>query len=115
MNAEDGNILYREMLSRRDPSQVAGLMRFFKTGSGQYGEGDEFLGIKVPVTREVVRACWKELGFGELETCIRSGYHEVRLAALLSLVEIFSHAGKDPELQQRCVDFYLSHTQFINN
>lgn len=115
MNAEDGNILYREMLSRRDPSQVAGLMRFFKTGPGQYGEGDGFLGIKVPVTREVVRACWKELGFKELETCIRSGYHEVRLAALLSLVEIFSHAGKDPELQRRCIYFYLSHTQFINN
>ncbi len=115
MNAEDGNILYREMLSRRDPSQVAGLMRFFKTGPGQYGEGDGFLGIKVPVTREVVKACWKELGFGELETCIRSEYHEVRLAALLSLVEIFSHAGKDPELRRRCIDFYLSHTQFINN
>ena len=88
MNAEDGNILYREMLSRRDPSQVAGLMRFFKTGPGQYGEGDGFLGIKVPVTREVVKACWKELGFGDLETCIRSEYHEVRLAALLSLVEL---------------------------
>ena len=39
MNAEDGNILYREMLSRRDPSQVAGLMRFFKTGPGQHGAG----------------------------------------------------------------------------
>ena len=115
MTAEDGNILYQEMLSRRDPSQVAGLMRFFKTGSGQYGEGDKFLGIKVPVTREVVKTCWKGLGFDELETCIRSGYHEVRLAALLSLVEIFSHAGKNPKLQRQCVDFYLSHMQFINN
>ena len=90
------NLLYKEMLSRRDPSQVAGLMRFFKTGPGQYGEGDRFLGIKVPVTREVVKACWRETGFAELEECIASEYHEVRLAALLSLVEIFAHAKRFP-------------------
>ena len=107
--------LYMEMLSRRDPSQVDGLMRFFKTGPGQYGEGDRFLGIKVPVTREVVKACWRETGFPDLEKCIASEYHEIRLAALLTLVEIFCHAKKDAALQQRCVDFYLSHTQFINN
>ena len=107
--------LLREMLSRRDPSQVEGLMRFFKTGPGQYGEGDQFLGIKVPVTREVVKACWKETGFPELEECIASPYHEVRLAALLALVEIFSHAKKNPALQGQCVNFYLSHTQYINN
>lgn len=90
-------------------------MRFFKTGPGQYGEGDKFLGIKVPVTREVVKSCWKETGFTELEECIGSEYHEVRLAALLSLVEIFSHAKKNPDLQRKCVDFYLNHTGRINN
>ena len=90
------------MLAAADPSQVPGLSRFFKTGPGQYGEGDKFLGIKVPVTREIVRRCWKttvphnwqDAGFPELEKCITSGYHEVRLAALLSLVEIFRHASK---------------------
>ena len=107
--------LYQAMLSRRNPSQVEGLMRFFKTGPGQYGEGDQFLGIKVPVTREVVKAYWKETGFPELEECIGSPYHEVRLAALLTLVEIFGHAKKNPSLQQACVRFYLSHTPFINN
>ena len=109
------NPLYDEMFSRRDPSQVDGLMRFFKTGPGQYGEGDRFLGIKVPVTREVVKACWRKTTFPELEACIASEYHEVRLAALLSLVEIFSHARKDPQLQRQCIDFYLSHTERINN
>ena len=109
------NVLLQQMLSHADPSQVAGLARFFKTGPGQYGEGDKFLGIKVPVTREVVRGCWREVGFPELEESIASEYHEVRLAALLALVEIFRHAKKDPVLQQKCVDFYLGHTAYINN
>ena len=120
--------LLSQMLSHADPSQVAGLSRFFKTGPGQYGEGDKFLGIKVPVTREVVKACWRDVGFDELEECIRSEYHEVRLAALLTLVEIFRHGKRGAAatstscpaatghlLRQRCVHFYLAHTAYINN
>ena len=103
------------MMRHADPSQVEGLMRFFKTGPGQYGEGDEFLGIKVPVTRSVVKECWKEVNFDNLEECVTCKYHEVRLAALLALVEIFSHNRKNPDLQKQCVDFYLSHTAYINN
>ncbi len=109
------NCLYTEILAHQDPSQVEGLSRFFKTGKGQYGEGDRFLGIKVPVTREVVKQCWQETSFDDLETCVASEYHEMRLAALLTLVQIFKHAKKDKALQQQCVDFYLAHTQFINN
>lgn len=121
------NKLYTEIIAYQDPTQVAGLSRFFKTGKGQYGEGDKFLGIKVPVTREVVKECWKETSFEDLETCIRSEYHEMRLAALLCLVQIFKNANKrffassavisglTRNLQQQCVDFYLTHTEFINN
>ena len=134
------NTLLKQMMANADPSQVPGLARFFKTGPGQYGEGDKFLGIKVPVTREVVKGCWKEVSFANLEECISSEYHEVRLAALLTLVEIFKHAKRPPIrsgvtscpaptglevtscpaptghlLQQQCVDFYLAHTQYINN
>ena len=109
------NTLLKTMLARADESQVAGLSRFFKTGPGQYGEGDKFLGIKVPVTREVVKQCWRETSMQDLEACIASEYHEIRLAALLALVEIFAHAKKDPGLQQACIDFYLSHTDRINN
>ena len=50
-----------------------------------------------------------------MEECIASKYHEMRLAALLTLVQIFKHAKKDAALQQRCVDFYLAHTERINN
>ena len=53
------SVIEEKMLSLRDDSQVAGLSRFFKTGPGQYGEGDMFLGIKGPVTRAVVKACWQ--------------------------------------------------------
>jgi 3-methyladenine DNA glycosylase AlkD len=108
------------MYAHADPAQVAGLSRFFKTGPGQYGEGDKFLGIKVPVTREVVKECWPEVGVDELEECICSEYHEVRLAALLALVEIFKHSGKKAYSKQamtkeECVQFYLNYTDRINN
>ncbi|MBO7574552.1 MAG: DNA alkylation repair protein [Bacteroidales bacterium] len=113
------NPLLEQMMAHADPAQVAGLARFFKTGPGQYGEGDKFLGIKVPVTRAVVKDCWKQLDFPALEACIGSDYHEVRLAALLALVEVFKHAKKSPVrpgmTQQACVDFYLAHTGRINN
>ena len=109
------NALLEEMLRLSSPEQVPGLSRFFKTGPGQYGEGDKFLGIKVPQTRAVVKRLWRGTGFPELEECMASPYHEVRLAALLTLVEIFSHAKKDPALRQRCVGFYLAHTAGINN
>ena len=109
------NKLLKEMLLKEDPSQVEGLSRFFKTGPGQYGEGDIFLGIKVPTTRAVVKSCWKELTLNDLEECVTNPYHEVRLAALLALVEMFSHSKKDKAFQKDCVDFYLSHTDRINN
>ena len=125
------NKLLKEITARADERQVEGLSRFFKTGPGQYGEGDKFLGIKVPVTREVVKACWRETSMQDLEECIASEYHEVRLAALLALVEIFAHAKRFPVKpgmtkttscparpgisQQDCVDFYLAHTDRINN
>ena len=106
------NRLLSEIQSHADPSQVPGLSRFFKTGPGQYGEGDKFLGIKVPVTREVVKQYWRETSMQDLEECIASEYHEVRLAALLALVEIFKHNKKQ---QKQYVDFYLAHTDRINN
>ena len=107
--------LYNEILARQDVEQAVNLSRFFKTGKGQYGEGDKFLGVKVPTTRDVVKQCWQETSFEDLETCICSEYHEIRLAALLTLVQIIKHAKKDKALQQQCIDFYLTHTEFINN
>ena len=107
--------LQKEMMAHKDEAQARHLSRFFKTGPGQYGEGDLFLGIKVPTTREIVKQQWKSTSFDELEECVASPYHEIRLAALLILIQIFSHAKGDPDMRKRCVDFYLSHTAHINN
>ena len=119
------NLLLSELLNHADPEQVKVLSWFFKTGPGQYGEGDRFLGIKVPVVRNVVGQTWLKVGFQELDECLASEYHEVRLGGLLALVKIFSHPAKylrhysldvsTDEFKKVCVDFYLSHTDRINN
>lgn len=109
------NLLFKSILDKRDDSQVDGLSRFFKTGPGQYGEGDKFLGIKVPVTREVIARVWDKVSMQDIDQCISSEYHEMRLAGLLCLVKVFKKAKKDSSRQKDIVDYYLSKTQFINN
>lgn len=103
------------MLSLRDDTQARNLSRFFKTGPGQYGEGDRFLGIKVPRTREVVKQCWKDCTMPDVEELLESEYHEIRLAALLILVRMYRHSRKDEPGRRRIVEFYLSHTEKVNN
>lgn len=116
MDRQDGkSLLYTSIVDLRDEAQAVNLARFFKTGPGQYGQGDVFLGLKVPVTRQVVKRLWRTCTFADLEECVGSQFHEVRLAALLVLVQMFQHAKNNPLEQQRCVDFYLSHTLYINN
>lgn len=115
VNTPNTPLLLREMKALRNEKDAQGLMRFFKTGKGEYGEGDQFLGIRVPATREVVKRLWKETTMADLEVCIESPWHEVRLASLLTLIQIFKHNKKDKAIQQACIDFYLAHTNRINN
>lgn len=75
--------LAREFEARRDPEQAAHLLRFFKTGPGQYGEGDRFLGLKVPVTRTLIKPYRNTIGLEGLAWLLDSEWHEIRLAALL--------------------------------
>ena len=77
------------MESLKNEEQRRVLMGFFKTGSGEYGEGDEFLGLKVPQTREVVRDVWKDFPLDEVPELLMSRWHEVRLCGLLILVAKF--------------------------
>lgn len=95
-----------------DAEQAAFLQYFFKTGKGQYGEGDVFWGIRVPETRKIAKE-FKELPFDEIKKVLKNPVHEIRLCGLLILVEQFKKAKKED--RKKIVDFYLSQTQYINN
>jgi len=82
------------MESLQNEEQRRILMGFFKTGPGEYGEGDEFLGLKVPQTREVVKNVWKDFLLCEVPELLMSKWHEVRLCGLLILVAKFEKLTK---------------------
>ena len=95
-----------------NPEKAAFFPRFFKTGPGEYGEGDMFLGITVPNVREAIKP-YRELPLIEIEKLLTSKWHEERLAALLILVWQYPRA--DAVAQEAVYDFYLSHSAYINN
>lgn len=111
------------MESLQDEMQRLNLMRFFKTEPGEYGEGDEFLGIKVPQTREVVKAASKDFPLSEIPEMLMSRWHEVRLCGFLILVDQFEHlAIKRKENDEQAiikrdeiVTLYLQYAEQANN
>jgi len=102
----------RKLRSHANPASVAILQSFFKTGPGQYGEGDRFIGVKVPGIRTVCREC-RGASLAEVQKLLRSPIHEVRALALVMLVDAFQ-AG-DEQVRRRIYDLYLANTAFINN
>ncbi len=86
--------------------------RFFKTGKGQYGEGDIFLGIRVPALREQAKK-FTNAPLGAIQVLLGSVYHEERLCALMMLLSKYAKAGDDD--QKRFYEFYLKNTRHINN
>jgi 3-methyladenine DNA glycosylase AlkD len=97
-----------------DPVKAQHAQGFFKTGPGQYGEGDQFLGIRVPETRGFLQRT-DLLSEAEVLELLQSPWHEERLLALLALVRRFAKAKRDEAAQARIVELYLSQTAFINN
>lgn len=95
-----------------DPEIAEHSQRFFKTGEGQYGEGDKFLGIRVPNVRKVARK-FKQLSLDETEQLLHSDLHEERLCALIILV---NKAKKEDDKElKKIYDLYLNNTEYINN
>ena len=86
--------------------------RFFKTGIGEYGYGDKFLGIRVPLIRQSVKK-YKTASLSDAEKLLKSEYHEIRLFALLLLVFQFTHGGAVEK--QKIYNLYLNNTLYINN
>ena len=114
-------IAHMEALQNKQQREV--LMGFFKTGPGEYGEGDEFLGLKVPQTRQVVKEVAKDTPLAEVPTLLQSRWHEVRLCGLLLLVAKFEAAAKK-KLEQdamaictrdEILTLYLTHAERANN
>ncbi|MFZ5391237.1 MAG: DNA alkylation repair protein [Patescibacteria group bacterium] len=95
------------------PAKARVLQRFFKTGLGEYGEGDVFWGLTVPQIRNLVKEYGDLLDFGEIRHFLKSKVHEQRLFALLVLVKKFEAA--DEKSKQQIYNFYLRNCQFINN
>jgi 3-methyladenine DNA glycosylase AlkD len=104
--------LKKDMLKLANPKQAALLQGFFKTGPGQYGEGDIFLGIKVPEQRKVAKK-YKDLSLNELQELLKSKIHEHRLTSLIILVDRYEKA-KEQE-KKNIFDFYMKNTENINN
>lgn len=97
-----------------DESEARHLMRFFKTGKGEYGEGDLFLGIRVPQTRAIVREMKREATLDDVEELTASPYHELRLAGFLLLIEIYKRESKSGN-GGAIVDFYIQRLDRGNN
>ena len=97
----------------KNPIKAKNLARFFKTGKGEYGEGDIFLGIKVPEQRKLVGKYYKELSLQDTEKLIASKIHEQRLTGLLILVAKYKKT--DPDGKNKIYKLYLKNAKNINN
>lgn len=102
----------RELRALADPSRTEGLARFFRAVPGGYGEGDRFLGLRVPQVRIVARAN-RTLDPPGVLVLLRSPWHEERLLALLLLIEQYRRGSSDD--RDAIHETYLAHTRFINN
>jgi 3-methyladenine DNA glycosylase AlkD len=104
--------LSKRLQKMGDKEDARFLQGFFKTGVGQYGEGDIFLGIRVPAIRKLAKE-YNDLPLKEVLPLLRSPYHEIRLFALILFVNTF--AQSDETIQKKIYDLYVANTRYINN
>lgn len=104
-------VLEKKLRKLGTPAKAQLLSGFFKTGPGQYGEGDIFFGVPVPRTRELVKGL--DLSFQEARKALNSPYHEVRLAGLMILTEKFR--SSDEAGRKNIFDFYMANSERVNN
>jgi 3-methyladenine DNA glycosylase AlkD len=104
--------LKKELKNLSNPRQAKNLQRFFKTGKGEYGEGDIFLGIKVPIQRKVA-AKFYGLSSKDIEKLLESKIHEHRMTALFILIKKYEKGGE--QKKKIIFNFYLKNIKNINN
>jgi len=101
------------LLSQKNPEKATHLLRFFKTGKGEYGGGDKFVGITMPALRRIIRD-FRTVLLTDLETLLQSEWHEVRMAALLLMIWQYQHAQSTAS--EVCIaETYLANMHRINN
>jgi 3-methyladenine DNA glycosylase AlkD len=105
--------IIKELENLKNPGKARGLQRFFKTGKGEYGEGDVFWGITVPQQREIAKKFFKEESLQDIESLLHSKIHEHRLTALIMLVMKYKKASEKE--RKEIFDLYLKNTKWINN
>src|SRR3990172_3733487 len=110
--------LRTQVRREKNPAKARILQGFFKTGKGEYGEGDVFLGLTVPQSRQLAKK-YNGLTLAEIKKLLRSKVHEERLIALLILVERVQNTSEvssgSSEVKRLIFDFYLENTKYINN
>lgn len=97
-----------------EPARAEFVARYFKTGPGQYGEGDIFWGLTVPMQRQIAKRYWKGMTLEDLDQLMHHEVHEARLTALMMLVTLFEKTT-DENVKTMIYEFYLDHTDRINN
>jgi len=102
----------QELQALADPQTAQHSQRFFKTGKGEYGEGDIFLGIRVPVIRQLAKK-HQQLPLDKIESLLHSNFHEQRLLALIMMVNLYKKS--DTSTQQQIFNSYINNVQYINN
>ena len=117
MNSKESAINKKQIMKKlrelSDSDIAAHSQRFFKTGKREYGEGDRFLGIRMPTLRKCLRE-YSDISLGDTLELLKTSFHEARLLALLILVAKYSSAANSSE-EDAIYRSYLSHTEFINN
>lgn len=114
--AETYKTIEKRMTTLGNEAEAKHLMRFFKTGSGEYGEGDRFLGIRVPATRRIVAEYRNEVDVDDVMHLIESKWHEIRLAGFLLMIEIYKSRKRENNGSEReIVEQYLSVIHRGNN
>ena len=106
------NEIQIELDKNSDKKQAAHLQRFFKTGPGEYGEGDVFIGIKVPVLRSIAKKN-QEISYKEIKQLLKSKIHEKRMISLMIVIFKYQKAGE--EEKSKIFKIYLDNTNNINN
>ena len=107
-------LLEKELRKHANSERARVSMRYFKTGKGEYGEGDQFLGVAVPIQRSLAAKYATQVTEADISVLSSSPYHEIRLTALFMLNTRFLKSADQAEAK-KWVDFYLSHIHCINN